>query len=91
MIKSGRIVLDSSVDTIINLAQRTFRLVKAPKELINKIEKLPIITNAHNHAAIFTFQTKEYEKLTKLITGENFYNFYVEKPSLEDAFRDYYE
>jgi ABC-2 type transport system ATP-binding protein len=91
MIKEGRIVLDSPTDTILNLAQRTFQLVAPPRALVQKVEKLAAVTDIRKNALLYTFQAKDYEAVTRLITSEHFYNFYIEKPNLEDAFKDYYE
>lgn len=91
MIKEGKIVLDSPTDTILSLAQRTFQLISPPRTVVAKIEKLPAISNVHNSGALYTFQTKDYEAATRLITEAHFYNFYIEKPSLEASFKGYYE
>jgi ABC-2 type transport system ATP-binding protein len=91
MIKAGNIVLDNQTDKIINLAQRTFQLIKPTDTLVSTIEALPGISHVTKSATMFNFQTNDYEQAVRVITDANFYNFYIEKPDLEDSFKEFYE
>ncbi len=91
MIKQGQVVMTDRTDTILNKAQRLFRLIKPPQKLIAKIEKAPFVSRAQHSVHDLSFYTSEYEAATELIATEKFYNFFIERSSLEDTFKEYYD
>jgi ABC-2 type transport system ATP-binding protein len=91
MIKSGHIILDDQTSSILNTSNRLFRLINPPAELSKKLSSLSYIHDLHPQGNDLTLQTPEYAKLAKLLGDNKFYDYFIEQPSLEDAFKEKYE
>jgi len=91
MIKSGKIIVDDSTPNILHKSLRLFRLINPPKELADKLTALPGVQSPHKQGKDLLFHTKDYEAVVKQLNSAKFYNFFLEQPSLEDAFKEMYE
>ncbi|MBL8159045.1 ABC transporter ATP-binding protein [Candidatus Saccharibacteria bacterium] len=89
MIKAGRVILSDTTDHILDKAERAFRLLAPPKELLAAIRKLKIrVTEEAGSEAVI--HTAHYKEMIELLTRHKFYNFYIERPTLEETFKENY-
>ncbi|NJK71153.1 MAG: hypothetical protein HC932_02740 [Thermales bacterium] len=90
MIKDGKIILTDTTQNILNQAQKEFRLKNLPKKLKETIEKSNLTTNFSIDGNETIFYTANREDVIKILTQNNFYDFYIEKPTLESTFLNLY-
>lgn len=91
MIKNGKVILDDATPKILNSSLRLFRLISPPKQLTQKLSKLSGIHDFQTQGSDVLLQTSDYEKILKIMGATDFYNYFVEQPSLEDTFKEKYE
>lgn len=91
MIKSGKIILDDATPKILNNTLRLFKLINPPEQLRQRLTKLAYIHELHTQGNDVLLQSAEYEKVLRQLQLADFYNYFVEQPSLEDTFKEKYE
>lgn len=91
MLKAGKVILSDTTEAILNKAGRTFRLVSPPGALLQKIRTDLGTTVEQDGGNEVILQARDHAALLNLLTASMFYNFYVERPTLETAFKEYYQ
>jgi ABC-2 type transport system ATP-binding protein len=89
MIKEGKVVLNESTEQLLQRAARNFRLVRPPATTVEALAKIGVSV-VHQGGGELAFQAKDYGTVIKTITQTGFYDFYVEHPSLAEAFAEEY-
>jgi uncharacterized protein YbcI len=89
MIKSGQILLDEPINTLLKSANRKFTVNKPSKDLQAELNKI-FGTDVIDTATGLSLQTQEYQKVIDLLMRHQCYDFLAENPSLEEMFAEYY-
>ncbi len=90
MIKESKIIFDDSTDEVISKLEKRVRVISPNKELVEKLNKLAevrIVTNGNQVDAY----VKHVEDVLKLLIASKHWEFYIESPSLEETFFDFYK
>jgi len=91
MIRGGKVILVDSTESLLEKASKVFTLKHPPAALVSKIKAtFPNLTTKHSNSDLIVYTT-EYRELIKLLAGQKFYDFLVERPNLEEMFKEYYE
>ncbi len=89
MIKSGKLLLDKPIDSLLKDASRKFTINNPPHDLRTELSKSFSKNMAQTPKGI-VLHTQEYEKVIDILTSHNNYDFLVENPTLEEMFAEYY-
>lgn len=90
MIKAGQKIIEDSTASILEKTQKLFRLINPPKQLISDLLQSGVITRHEtigNETLIFT---NAHESILNLLHSKKWYDFYLERPSLEETFYSFY-
>lgn len=90
MIKNGKIIIDDATSDILSKLQRRFRLIKPDKTLVDAITKLTDAEDIQTSDDQLIIHTSEYQKVIEIMEKAKFYDYFIEQPSLEDAFKEKY-
>jgi ABC-2 type transport system ATP-binding protein len=90
MIKDGKVILSDRTDNLLDQASKVFILKQPSRQLLTKLQSAATIDASRSNDHETVLYAKHHEDIIKLLAQEKFYNFYVERPSLEEMFREYY-
>lgn len=90
MLKGGKIILEDTTESILNKAARLFRIKNLQPELLQQIQTVANISKIQHVLDETLLYTTEFEKVLKLLLQLQFYDFFVERPSLEEMFLELY-
>ncbi len=90
MIKNGKIIIDDTTSDILGKLQRRFRLIKPDKALVDAITKQTGAEDVQTSDDQLIIHTSEYQKVIEIMEKAKFYDYFIEQPSLEDAFKEKY-
>lgn len=91
MIKSGEIVIEDTTENLIKISNKIITLINPSKELKSKIQKeFKDITMIEMNTDL-RLELHEYESMIKFLTENKFYQFFVERPNIENTFFDKYK
>jgi ABC-2 type transport system ATP-binding protein len=90
MIKSGKIILEDTTQSILNKAARLFRIKNIEESLLSQIQAVAAITKIQQEVDETLLYTTEFEKVLKFLIEQDFYDFFLERPSLEEMFLELY-
>lgn len=86
MIKEGRIVNVSNTTELLNKLGRKFTIVNPSADLIDKVIRLNVSKEYQNNGQEFVIIVEDYTPVHQLLQASQHYNYFVEKPSLNDIF-----
>jgi len=91
MIKAGRIIFSGRTTDILKRSLKRFRIENVDKELFKNVQKLKSVKKCEYIIDdVIAYVDDPKEMLEYLIKLDN-YNFFLERPTLEEAFSEYYE
>lgn len=90
MIKGGKVLLTDTTANILDGLGRRFRLIDPPEALLQKLQAAFAPKLLQRNISDVVVQVKDHAGLLRLLAAEDFANFYLERPSLDDAFRENY-
>jgi ABC-2 type transport system ATP-binding protein len=90
MIRSGKIILEDTTQSIMNKAARLFRIKNLDDVLKDKIQIIATITKIQQEVDETLLYTTEFETVLKFLINQDFYDFFLERPSLEEMFLELY-
>ncbi|GAB4148613.1 MAG: ABC transporter ATP-binding protein [Patescibacteria group bacterium] len=89
MLKDGKVIIENTTENILNQTQKLFRL-KQPAKILPKIAP-ELINKKVEEGNELLIYTTEHESILKILVDNDFYDFFLERPSLEETFMQYYE
>lgn len=90
MIKAGNIIIDDATEAILSKLLRRFRLISPGKELRHILTTLDVVVDAKAEDDQLILHTSDFQKVIEILQKAKFYNYFIEQPSLEDAFKEKY-
>jgi ABC-2 type transport system ATP-binding protein len=90
MIKDGKIILEDSTKNVLDKAQKLFRLVSPSPELVKLIQTEPDVTKVVASGTEIKVYTDNVATILDLFIKHNYFDFYLERPTLEETFINYY-
>jgi ABC-2 type transport system ATP-binding protein len=90
MIKEGRIILEDTTKNVLDKAQKIFRLYNPTPDLIQTIQTEPMVTKVINDNGEIKVYTENVPVILELLVKHKFYDFYLERPTLEETFINLY-
>lgn len=90
MIKSAKIIFSGTTKEVLNKSLRLFRIESVTKEFYHEVKKMPSVKKVEYVADDVIAYTDNPAELIRFLTAKKHYNFYIEKPTLEEAFLEYY-
>ena len=91
MIKDGGIILSDTTKSILEKAARVFKFFNIGDEIIEDIKKAELSTKIEMFGEETLVYTEKYEEVLRLLFKHNKFDFYLEKPSLEEMFLEFYK
>ncbi len=90
MIKDGKIILEDTTKNVIEKAQKLFRLISPDPELVKLIQTEPDVTKVVTSGGEIKVYTENVVTILDLFHKHGYYDFYLERPTLEETFMKYY-
>lgn len=90
MIKNGKVVLEDETKNILEKSLKIFRLNSPSDFVLSSLEKKNLFEKMERRGEEVLVYTSRREDVLKNLVGSGFYDFYIEKPSLEDMFLEQY-
>ena len=90
MIREGKLIIDRPVRELLQSSARQFIIHHAKPELLNVLSKAGFERDGTSSGFSTVIMTHEYRQLIELLTKHDMYDFYVQSPSLESMFAEYY-
>ena len=91
MIKDAQITLEDSTKAILDKALKKFELIDPPKSLAEKVEKMDEVKKSRTLDGRTFIYVEDTQPVLELLNTEKFYNFFLQRTSLEEMFLDKYE
>ena len=90
MIKEGEIIFTGKTKDILEKEVNIIRINDATQDLVTKLKKLKAVRNIKEYGEETLVYTHDNKPVIDLLVNSNIYDFYIEKPSLEERFLDFY-
>ena len=90
MIKASRIIFTGSTKEVLNKSLKRFRIENVKEEFYNKVKALPSVKKSEFVTDDVIAYVDNPQELIEFINANKNYNFFIEKPTLEEAFLEYY-
>lgn len=90
MIKSSKIIFSGTTKEVLNKSLKLFRIENVSKNFYQEVKKLTSIKKIEYVAEDIIAYIENPKELLQFLSKKNHYNFYIEKPTLEEAFLEYY-
>lgn len=90
MIKDGNIIIEDTTKNILDQALSVFRIPASHNGLLEELLKQDFVdkhSQLLNEVEVFT---NDREQIIKYLTSKNIFDYYIEKPNLEDTFLTQY-
>ncbi|MEM1312792.1 MAG: ABC transporter ATP-binding protein [Patescibacteria group bacterium] len=91
MIKEGKIVLQDSTEDILQRALKVFRFKTLDSEVENLLKQRELIEKIEMKSEEKLVYTNQPEEILKILVENDIFSFYLESPSLENMFLEYYK
>jgi ABC-type uncharacterized transport system ATPase subunit len=91
MIKEGKIILEGNTREILASALKRFRILNKQVGLKAKLEKLKEVESTSETVSDLIVYTSETKPVLEVLAKEGVYDFYLERPTLEEMFLFEYE
>lgn len=90
MIREAKIILKDTTENILEQALKRFRLNNASSELKQELLKLQTVSTSEEQGKQLIIYAHQAKPLLQKMYEHDFYDFYLEKPSLEEMFLSHY-
>lgn len=90
MIKEGKIVLKGNTQEVLNQALKLFKFPHLSESDRKEITNLPFVSRTDQDEQELRVYVKERKPMLEHLHSKGIYDFYVERPTLEDMFIDKY-
>jgi ABC-2 type transport system ATP-binding protein len=90
MLKNGQIILESTTEQVMNQAQRLFRFRNLSEDIKQKLINSNLTSKQISNAGETLIYTTKYQEILQVLGDNNIFDFYIERPSLEETFLEYY-
>lgn len=90
MIKDGKVILSGQTSTILRQSQRRFVVNGLSEVLLNRIKRERLINNFEIVGGQSVLYSADYTKLMQMLVHNEIFDFYVERPTLEETFTEMY-
>lgn len=90
MIKASRIIFSGTTKEVLNKSLKRFKIENVPEEFYNKVKKLSSVKKSEYVIEDIIAYVDDPKELLDFLNENKNYNFYIEKPTLEEAFLEYY-
>lgn len=90
MIKNGELILNDSTENILAQAIKVFRVESLNSDDLEEMEQKNLIDKWEDRGVETMLYTRKRESVLKFLVKKNIYDFYLEKPNLEDMFLKQY-
>ncbi len=90
MIKASRIIFTGSTKEVLNKSLKRFRIENVKEEFYNKVKALPSVKKSEFVTDDVIAYVDNPQELIEFLNANKNYNFFIEKPTLEEAFLEYY-
>lgn len=90
MIKDGHIILKEDTQKLLKTARRIIKIDNLTKKHIEIIQKFKSLEKLENNNGLTLIYTKEPKEIIDYLTKNDIYNFWIERPTLEEMFIHYY-
>lgn len=91
MIKGGKIILEENTKTVIQKAQKVFRIANCSDQIKEHILTQKLASRILETGEETLFYTTNVLPLVSFLVNYNVQDFYIEKPSLEEMFLELFE
>ena len=91
MIKAGKIIFSGKTIEILKKSLKRFRIENVSKEVYREVEKLESVKRIEYIADDVIAYVDDPREILEYLRKKNNYNFYLERPTLEEAFSEYYQ
>lgn len=91
MIKDGHILLKDTTANILEKALKLFRIKNLPDKVLKDIKKHRVIKKIETSGEETLLYTSNQQAVLYELYNHSIYNFYLERPSLEQTFMDLYQ
>lgn len=91
MIKDGKIILQDTTKNILDKASRVFKIKNPSKDLLDILHKQNTVIKTETFGEETLIYTDKYEVILQTLIKNKVYDFYLEKPSLEEMFLQFYK
>lgn len=91
MIKNGKIILEDTTQNVLDKAQKLFRLCNPSPQLIQLIQTELSVTKVIKSNSEIHVYTDNPSTILDLLNQHQFYDFYLERPTLEETFINLYQ
>ncbi|MEP7103276.1 MAG: ABC transporter ATP-binding protein [Candidatus Dojkabacteria bacterium] len=90
MIKEGRIIFTGKTNEILKKSLRRFRIENISNGYLEEIKKLKSVKKTEYLLDDIIAYVDDIKELLTFLETKNHYDFYIERPTLEEAFLEYY-
>ncbi len=90
MIKEGKIIFSGKTTDILKKSLKRFRIENSTKDFYQKVKNLKSVKKSEYTIGDIILYVEDPKEVLQFLEKENNYNFYLERPTLEEAFADYY-
>ena len=90
MIKDSHVILEDSTNTILEKALKRFKLFKLNDDLLKQIQKIEQVKRVDRSGEQTYVYVSETKPIIELLVKNSVYDFYLERPKLEEMFLESY-
>jgi ABC-2 type transport system ATP-binding protein len=90
MIKQGKIIYTGDIEEILEKAVKVIRVSNLKERIEDKLADLPTVRKMQEIGSETVFYTVDTKPIIDYLISKNIYDFYVERPTLEERFLDFY-
>lgn len=91
MIKEGRVVIKDNTEHIMKKALNIVSFSTSHEEKLEEIKKIKGVKKVEIKGNMYEVYAKNKKPIIDLLVSSDIYDFYIEKPSLENMFMDMYK
>lgn len=91
MIKNGEIIIEDTTENLIKLANKIVTLINPPESLKRDVAKQFKNATILELNEDLRIELQDSQEMIKYLASKKFYNFFVERPSIENSFFDKYK
>ena len=91
MIKNGKIIISDTTQNILEKAYKVFIFKNIPDKLLKSVQTLSKSRRTIRAGDETKLYTKDARPILNLFAKNKFYDFYLERPSLEEMFQESYK
>jgi ABC-2 type transport system ATP-binding protein len=90
MIKNSKIIFDGHVSEILNTKERVITLESPPKIILDRVVNAIGEESIEQKGETYLVRVKRLSSVLKILTDYEYEEFYIEKPTLESKFINFY-